>query len=289
VPSFAKLLLALDHAAAGLRQREIQVDDHRIVYAEGGRGETVLLVHGFGSDQSCWNRVAKSLTKRFHVVAPDLPGWGSSTRIATASYAYPDQVERVHRIVQELKLDLFHLVGHSMGGGIAARYAARYSDEVITLGLVAAHGIIEPRESELRRAVAERGENWLLVSSPRHFQNLLEHLFVKRPYVPRAVTKYLEQDAIRKCEQNGKIFDDLLRNDPPLIDLLRQIKAPTLVIWGDKDRLIDVSAAEVFKTTIKRAQALILPNCGHMPIIERARECAETYMAFLREQAMARS
>jgi pimeloyl-ACP methyl ester carboxylesterase len=289
VPSFAKLLLALDRAAAGLRQREIQVDEHRIVYAEGGRGETVLLLHGFGSNQGSWNRVAKTLTKTYRVIAPDLPGWGSSTRIATASYASPDQVERVHRMVQELKLERFHLVGHSMGGGIAARYAARYPDEVLTLGLVAARGIIEPHESELRRSVTRGDANWLLVSSPHDFQILLEHLFVRRPHAPRVVIKYLERDAISKCEQNRRIFDDLQGDDPPLLDLLPQIKAPALVIWGDKDRLIDVSAAEVFKTTIKRAQALILPNCGHMPIIERARECAETYMAFLREQAMARS
>jgi pimeloyl-ACP methyl ester carboxylesterase len=251
------------------------------VYAEGGRGETVLLLHGFGSDQSCWNRVAKFLTKRYHVVAPDLPGWGSSTRIPTASYAYPDQVARVHRIVQELKLGRFHLAGHSMGGGIAARYAARYPDEVMTLGLVAAHGIIEPQESELRRSVETRGENWLLVSSHQDFQNLLKHLFVKRPFVPRSVTKYLERDAIAKCEQNRKIFDAILRDDPPLLDLLPQIKAPTLVIWGDHDLLVDVSAAGVFKAKIKRAKLLVLPNCGHMPIVERPRECADAYVAFL--------
>lgn len=281
--AFARFLLTLDRAVAGLRQRNIQVDDHRIVYAEGGRGETVLLLHGFGSDESCWNRVAKFLTKRYHVVAPDLPGWGSSTRIATASYAYPDQVERVHRIVQELKLDRFHLVGHSMGGGIAARYAAQYPDEIITLGLIAAHGIIEPRESGLRHAVEERGENWLLVSSPQDFQNLLKHLFVKRPFVPRSVTKYLQQNAIAKCEQNRKIFEEILRNDPPLVNLLQQIKAPTLIIWGDQDLLVDVSAAEIFKAKIKRSQLLVIPNCGHMPILERPRECVEAYLAFLRK------
>jgi abhydrolase domain-containing protein 6 len=281
--AFARFLLALDRAAAGLRQRKIRVDDHKIVYAEGGRGETVLLLHGFGSDQSCWNRVARFLTKRYRVVAPDLPGWGSSTRIATASYAYPDQVERVHRIVQELKLDRFHLVGHSMGGGIAARYAARYPDEIITLGLIAAHGIIEPRESALRHAVEARGENWLLVSSPQDFQNLLKHLFVKRPFVPRSVTKYLQQQAIAKCEQNRKIFEDILRDDPPLVDLLPQIKSPALVVWGDQDLLVDVSAAEIFRTRIKSAQLLILPNCGHMPIVERAQECAKASLGFLRK------
>jgi abhydrolase domain-containing protein 6 len=281
--AIAKLLLALDRSAAGLRQRAVQVDDHRILYAEGGRGETILLLHGFGAEGSSWNRMAKFLTRRYHVIAPDLPGWGSSTRLTSASYAYPVQVERVHRFVQERKLEHFHLVGHSMGGGIAARYAAKYPDEVTTLGLVAAHGIMEPQESGLRRAVA-RGENWLLVSSPQDFQRLMDHLFVERPYAPRVVVKYLERQAISKCEQNRRIFDSLQLNDPPLAALLPKIRAATLVLWGEKDELIDVSAVEIFKSGINRAQALVLPNTGHMPLVDHGRQCAEAYLAFLGDQ-----
>src|SRR5258708_29028031 len=277
----AKLLLALDRSAAGLRQHEIQVDDHRIVYSDGGHGETVLLLHGFGAESGNWNRMAKFLTKKYRVIVPCLPGWGTSTRLPDASYAYPEQVERVHRFVQEMKLTRFHLVGHSMGGGIAARYAARYHDEVATLGLIAAHGLIEPNASTLRRAVEQHGENWLLVKSPQDFETLMTHLFVKRPYAPRVVVKYLEQDAIRKCEQNRKIFDDLQKNHPPLLDQLAKIQAPALVIWGDHDELVDGSAEEVFKRGIKSAEVLILKNSGHMPLVENPRECADAYLAFL--------
>src|SRR6266404_4850072 len=216
----AGFFLALDRSAAGLRLREIQVDDHKIKYAEGGRGETVLLLHGFGAESGNWNRMAKFLTKKYRVIVPCLPGWGRSTRLTNASYAYPEQVERLHRFVQEMKLTRFHLAGHSMGGGIAARYATRYPEEVVTLGLIAAHGLIEPNACALRRAL-ERGDgNWLLVKSPEDFETLMTHLFVKRPYAPRVVVKYLEQDAVRKCGQNRKIFDDLQTNDPPLIDQL---------------------------------------------------------------------
>ncbi len=280
----AKLLLALDRSAAGLRQHEIQVDDHRIVYSDGGHGETVLLLHGFGAESGNWNRVAKFLTKTYRVIVPCLPGWGTSTRLPDASYAYPEQVERVHRFVQQMKLTRFHLAGHSMGGGIATRYAARYHDEVATLGLIAAHGLIEPNASTLRRAVEQHGENWLLVKSPQDFETLMTHLFVKRPYAPRVVVKYLEQDAIRKCEQNRKIFDDLQTNNPPLSEQLAKIQAPTLVIWGDHDELVDVSATDVFKRGIKRVQVLILKNSGHMPLVENPHECADAYLAFLGEQ-----
>ena len=282
--TIARMLLALDRAGAGLRQHEIQVDDHRIVYSDGGKGETVLLLHGFGAESGSWNRAAKFLTKSYRVIVPCLPGWGTSTRLAGASYAYPEQVERVHRFVQEMKLTRFHLAGHSMGGGIATRYAARYPGEVATLGLIAAHGLIEPNPCALRCAL-ERGEqNWLVVRSHQDFETLMTHLFVKRPYAPRVVVKYLEQDAIRKCEQNRKIFDGLQKNDPPLIDQLAKIQAPALVIWGDHDELVDVSATEVFKRGIRSSQVLILKNSGHMPLVENPRECAEAYLAFLGEQ-----
>src|SRR5258708_17164092 len=248
--AIARMLLAVDRAGAGLRQREIQVDDRMTVDSEGGYGDPILLLHGFGAESGSRNHVAKFLTKRYHVIAPNLPGWGTSPRLPDASYAYPEQVERVHRFVQQMKLTRFHLVGHSMGGGIATRYAAGYQDEVGTLGLIAAHGVIEPNASTLRRAVEQHGENWLLVKSPQDFETLMTHLFVKRPYAPRVVVKYLEQDAIRKCEQNRKIFDDLQKNHPPLLDQLAKIQAPALVIWGDHDELVDGSAEEVFKRGI---------------------------------------
>ena len=282
--AIAKLLLALDRAGAGLRQHEIQVDDHRIVYSDGGHGETVLLLHGFGAESGSWNRMAKFLTKSCRVIVPCLPGWGTSTRLPDASYAYPDQVERVHRFVEEMKLTRFHLAGHSMGGGIAARYAARYPDEVATLGLIAAHGLIEPNPCALRRALERGEENWLLVDSRQDFETLMTHLFVKRPYAPRVVVKYLEEDAIRKCEHNRKIFDDLQKNDPPLVDQLAKIQAAALVLWGDHDELVDVSATDVFRGGIKRCQVLILKNSGHMPLVENPRECADAYMAFLSQQ-----
>ncbi|HLY98516.1 MAG TPA: alpha/beta hydrolase [Candidatus Angelobacter sp.] len=279
----ASFFLALDRSAAGLRLREIQVDDHKIKYAEGGRGEAVLLLHGFGAESGNWNRMAKRLTRHYRVIAPDLPGWGRSTRLEDGSYGYPVQVERIHRLVQELGLTRFHLMGHSMGGGIAARYAAKYPDEVMTLGLMAAHGLVEPRESAIRRAIAG-GENWLLVSSPQDFQRLVDHLFIHRPPAPRAVVQYLMRQAISRREKNRQIFADMHSTDSPLIDILPQIKAPTLLIWGDEDMLVDVSAVEVFKEKISHAKALVL-HSGHMPLVEHGRECAEAYLAFLDEQA----
>ena len=142
--NLATMLIGLERFTSGLKRHVIQVGDHRIVYSEGGQGEPVVLLHGFGASADSWNRFAKPLTKHYRVIAPDQPGWGASTRLETASYAYPAQVERLHQFLSALGLKRVHLIGHSMGGFIASAYAARYPDEVITLGLIAPHGMVEP-------------------------------------------------------------------------------------------------------------------------------------------------
>jgi pimeloyl-ACP methyl ester carboxylesterase len=266
---------------AGVKRHVVQVGDHRIVYSEGGRGgETLLLLHGFGASGDSWNRLAAGLTKKYRVVAPDLPGWGASTRIESASYGYPAQLERLHNLVQELKLDRFHLAGHSMGGFLASAYAAEFPDKVITLGLVCPHGMTEPQPSDLARSV-EQGDNWLVVSSLAGFERLLDNLFVKRPYIPGALIKYLAALAVRNSAKSQQIFAELQQNNPPLIARLPQIQAPALVVWGDQDRVIHVSCAELFGKSIKRAAVMIIPGCGHMPLTEKLKSWTKLYLAFL--------
>lgn len=280
--NLALMAIGLERFVSGLRRRSLQVGDHRVVYSEGGKGTPVLLVHGFGASADSWNPMAARLRKHCRIVAPDLPGWGESTRLEAASYAYPAQVERLHQFAQALGLRRFHLIGHSMGGFISSAYAARYPDEVISLGLVAPHGVAEPQPGDLARSVA-RGDNWLVVSSLPAFDRLYENLFVKPPFAPRFVLRYLAEQAVSRSAKSGQIFDELQTNNPPLVERLGQIMAPTLIVWGDQDRLIHVSSAEVFRKAIKNSDVLILHNSGHMPLIENAAECASALLELFKK------
>jgi abhydrolase domain-containing protein 6 len=279
--SLATMLIGIERRMAGLRRKSVHVADHRIVYSEGGErnAETVVLVHGFSSSADGWNRLAGQLTKRYHVIAPDLPGWGESTRIESAFYGYPAQVERLHQFLEQLGLKRFHLAGHSMGGGISAKYAVLYPGQVITLGLIAPHGVAEPEESELSRCVA-KGDNWLVVSSMEGFERLMQNLFVKRPFVPRSVLKYLAEQTISRSAKSQRIFDEI-HSSTPLLEELKQIKASTLIVWGDDDKLIHVSAADLFRNSIQNSEVLIMHQTGHMPLLENVRQCGAAYLAFI--------
>jgi pimeloyl-ACP methyl ester carboxylesterase len=278
------MLIGIERRMAGVRQKAVQAGDHRVVYSEGGERnpETVVLVHGFSASADSWNRLAGQLTKCYHVIAPDLPGWGDSTRIDSASYAYPAQIERLHGFVEQLGVRQFHLVGHSMGGGISARYAALYPNQVITLGLIAPHGLQEPEQSELARCVAQ-GDNWLVISSMEGFERLMKNLFVKRPFVPRPVLRYLAEQTISRSAKTQRIFDEI-NSSTPLLEELKQIKAPTFIVWGDDDKLIHVSAAEVFRNAIQNSEVLIMKQTGHMPLLEDVRQCGAGYIAFIEKR-----
>jgi pimeloyl-ACP methyl ester carboxylesterase len=279
------MLIGLERSLGGLHRKSVQVGDHRIVYSEGGRkhAEILVLVHGFNGSADSWNRMAGKFTRRYHVIAPDLPGWGASTRIDSASYGYPAQVDRLHQFLAQLGIRRFHLMGHSMGGGISARYAAEHADEVITLGLMAPHGMVEPQQSELARCI-EKGDNWLVVSSRPGFDRLMNNLFVKRPFIPGTVLKYLAQVMAGGSSKTDEIFAEIQKNEPPLAEQLTKIKAPVFIIWGDQDKLVHVSAAELFRKGIANSETLILKHTGHMPLMENMKQCSTAYLAFLEKR-----
>jgi abhydrolase domain-containing protein 6 len=280
MPNLATMLITLERLNAGFRRRSLQIGDHRVVYSEGGKGEVVVLVHGFGSSRDSWNRFAGRLTKQYRVIAPDMPGWGESSRIETESYGYPKQVQRLREFITALGLGRVHLIGHSMGGFISSAYAAQYPDDVITLGLIAPHGVAEPEPSELFRDVA-KGDNWLVASSLPEFERLLDKVFGKRPYIPKSVLRQAANRAIAGSTKSAQIFWETQKNDPPLEARLSQIKAPALIIWGDQDRVLHVSCAEVFRRGISNSEVLLLPGSGHMPLIENARQCATAWLKFV--------
>lgn len=265
---------------AGLHTDNIQVDDHNIHYAIGGDGETVLMLHGFGADLYSWPRMARSLTDHYRIVAPDLPGFGQSSQVATDSYDIPHQVERLRQFMDRLGLKQVHLVGNSMGGWIAADFAARYPERVLTLTLIDTGGITTPRPSGLMKAL-DAGKNPLVVRNEADFDHLLGLVFYRMPPLPAPLKRYFAQQAIAHAAFNDKIFNDLKGHYLALEPLLPMLKMPTLVIWGAHDHIIDPTAVRVLQAGLPDATVKIL-NTGHAPMLEAPRETAETFQNFLK-------
>ena len=269
--------------SAGLVRKEIQVDSHRIVYLEGGHGESVLLLHGFSANKDNWSHFSKRLTGNYHVIIPDLAGFGESTKRFDENYSIDSQERDLDRLVEVLKLERFHLAGNSMGGTIAAVYAARFPQRIWTLALLAPGGLKTAKKSKFSRQV-RKGVNPLKIDSPDDLEKAIGFLFVKPPSIPGPFKKALVARARADREFNAKIMKDLLDEGLILEPYLPMIQVPVCIIWGDKDRILDVSGASVLEKGLKNHQTVIMKETGHVPMMEKSAETAEAYMSFLKKQ-----
>jgi pimeloyl-ACP methyl ester carboxylesterase len=205
-----------------------------------------------------------------------------SSRPETESYTIRDQAFRLDPIVAALGLDSFHLAGNSMGGAIAGRYAAEFPDKVRTLALVNTGGIAScPKKSELSKQL-EEGKNSLLLETPEDFEKMLAFVFVRPPWIPGPVKAHLARQAIERRSFNEKVFRQIHAEGSDLEPELSRIRARTLILWGDQDRLIDVSCTEVLEKGLADSTTAILKDCGHAPMIERPEETARLYLGFLK-------
>ena len=278
-----KLLLQAERSAAGLKQHRLEVEGLTIEYLEGGQGDVVLLLHGFGANKDNWTRISKHLTPHFRVIAPDLPGFGESSRPPGLNYTIAAQADRAHAFMRALGLSRFHLGGSSMGGYIAGVYAAQYPGNVISLWLVAPGGVVSAEPSEMHRQLSAGKSNPLVVESVEEYRHLIDFIFVRKPFIPGPMLKELAKDAIKNRPLNQKIWMQILETSKKtgLEDAFNGSMVPALVLWGDSDRALHVSGAKILDSVMPNAQVAILENVGHLPMIEKPKETADSYLRFL--------
>ena len=270
----------MQYSGAGLVRKEMTVDNHRIVYFEGGSGsETFVLIHGLGADKTHWIQLAKNLPG-YHFIIPDLPGFGESSKLQTEKYDVESQVGRLDKFLVKLGLKKFYIAGNSMGGNISALYAVKYPDKTKALILLDNLGINSPEKSEIEKLI-RIGENPLVVKNRDGFKKLMKALFVKEPYIPYPLQKVLADRAVKNGDFIEKVFKDLIDYPVMLERHLAAISMPTLIIWGDKDQLLDVSSVQVLEKGIKNHTTRILKDCGHLPMMERPVETAGYIKAFI--------
>ena len=268
---------------ANLTVKSIDIPDFKIVYAEGGTGDTIIMVHGFGADKTVWFKFAKYFTPNYRVIIPDLPGFGDSSKPENAKYNVMSQVERLNFFAKELKLTKFHLVGNSMGGNISGNFAADYPEMVNTLALFDSGGVKPPAKSELVLNL-EKGINPLVVTNVNDIDKYLQFVFVKPPQWPSYMKEYIAKRQVEAAPLNKKIFKDYMTDGLILQSKLNKITAPTLIVWGDTDRVLSISAVPIFEKNIKNSKSVIIKECGHAPMYEKPAETASIYQDFLKGQ-----
>lgn len=280
--------LTQQRAAAGLKSRTLKVGDVTWTYSEGGSAQNppVLLIHGLAGNRDNWNRVAQFLTPYYHVIIPDLPASGETHIPANFDVSVPNVTQQLRQFAEVLNItEKLNLAGHSLGGSIATVYAAQYPFDTQSLFLLNSAGIY--RNASTKYAKNPDILKNLIVSRPGDLDDVLSTIMLNPPSVPYALKKAQESILISQADQPRKVIDQVVAlnkiyTPESFARLTSAVEAPTLILWGKQDKIINVEAAEELKSLLKRAEApVILNNVGHVPMLEADRLVAQHYLPFL--------
>lgn len=232
-------------------------------YIEGGSGEPLVFLHGAGG-VTVDDPFLKALAEKHHVYAPLLPGYGDSEE-APELRDMLDITLHTWDVVDALGLKDPILVGHSMGGMIAAEMAAVQPNDVTRLALIAPAGLWMDDHP-----IAD-----LFATMPYEMPQLLFHDAAAGAAIltagrnvedPNFLQTYLVQNA-RQLGMAGRILFPIPERG--LAGRLHRIKARTVIVWGDSDRLIPPVYAHPFRKGIAGAELVSIPEAGHMVILEK--------------------
>ena len=254
----------------------------KMVYAENDNvtGEPLLLIHGFGGNKDNFTRIARHL-EGYHLIIPDLLGFGESSKPMTADYRSEAQATRLHELLQAKGLaSNIHVGGNSMGGAISVAYAAKYPKEVKSLWLVDSGGFWSAGiHDSLKNATLEN--NPLLVNNKEDFYDLYDYVMYKPPYIPKSVKAVFAQERLANQELHANILQQIVTdNVEERAKVIAKYNIPTLVVWGEKDQVIKPETVNVIKEIIPQAQVIMMPEIGHVPMIEAVKPSADDYKAF---------
>ncbi|WP_286708052.1 alpha/beta hydrolase [Psychrobacter sp. UBA2514] len=254
----------------------------KLVYAENANltGEPLLLIHGFGGNKDNFTRIADEL-EDYHLIIPDLLGFGESSKPMSADYRSQAQATRLHELLQAKGLaSNIHIGGNSMGGAISVAYAAKYPKDVKSLWLVDSAGFWSAGvPKSLEGATLEN--NPLLINSKEDFYKMYDFVMYKPPYLPKSVKAVFAQERINNKELDTKILEQIVTdNVEERAQIIADYKIPTLVVWGEKDQVIKPETVNVIKDIIPQAQVIMMEDIGHVPMIEAVEQTAEDYKGF---------
>jgi len=253
--------------------RSVQIFGQTIKYYDVGDGPPVLLVHGLGAEADVWAYCLEPLSQSYRVLALDLLGFGRSSK-PLINYRVETFVEVLDRFLHTLGIPQLSVVGNSMGGWISASFAVRWPERVTKLVLNDAVGIA---------AGAVEVPVDLRPTSLQSMREVLEFMF----YDKNLVTDGLVEAAYEfHLERNdGPTISTMLEVTQKgigfLDDHLSQLRTPTLLVWGDTDRVSPLSVAENFQRLIRCANLEIIPQCGHIPPLEKPQELVGQISRFL--------
>lgn len=273
---------------AGLQAATIRLSFGEIAYLHRGfaskhehkKAPTVIMLHGAGADKESWLRFAQKLPAHYQLIIPDLPAHGDSGYDSSYDYGIQSQSERLAEFIRHFKLQQVHLVGNSMGGAIAMRLAHLTPDTFQSLCLIDTAGA-ESEKGWLQLETMRTGKNPMMeINSVDDYKTMMQIGMSKPPYIPSVFLPLLAKKRIDRKTQDAHVMRDIVL-DMDQRQILDQLLLPTLIVWGALDKIMHVNDANFLAQKLHNCETLIIPDVGHVPMVEAPTLVAQRYAEFL--------
>jgi pimeloyl-ACP methyl ester carboxylesterase len=247
-----------------------------IRYYDVGSGSPLVLLHGVGGDADDWAFCLDALASSHRVVALDLLGFGRSAK-PPIDYTISGYVEMLGRFLRTFGLERVALVGHSLGGWIAAAFALASPQACDKLVLVDSAGVW----GEMTALPVD-----LHVSTLAHMREIFQFLFYDKRLatdglIELAYSQHLERGdgyTIRSILENTRDGRERLDDEDERISALT---VPTLIVWGENDAMIPLPIGQRMHELVRDSKLEVIPQCGHMPNLEKPSELVRHVLEFM--------
>ena len=257
-----------------IHSKQMKVGGLDIHYVTGGQGEPLIVIHGGANGAGAWKENLVELSRNYTIYVPDLPGFGRSQPMDGDCYI-PELVEFVDGFSLELGLKSFHLMGHSLGGGIALSYVLKFPHKIKKLVLIGSMCLgreIALWVRFLSSSVFCRSIGVAIFGIFRTVKWVAERLFDGVEFViPFS----------RASVGLGSSLTTIKEQTTVLINRLSEIMVPTLVIWGAKDLILPVKQAYAAAQLIPVCQVKVFEDGGHSVFRENIPEFSQLLTGFL--------
>lgn len=262
----------------------LKVGDINISYISEGSGDVILFIHGLSGCKEEWEYTIPYFADNYKAIAIDLPGSGHSDK-PLVEYTIDFYSDSVKGFLDEMEIEKAIIVGNSMGGLVSQSLTLKYPEKVDKLILVDSAGINPMRG----RAQTSLSLNTDAISKQKGFSPAMIKMTKKMLFykpcdaldtiIERAISDLKRDDHPEAFRAILSSMENIVKAD--LSERLGEINQPTLIVWGENDKLMGPKVAEILEGKIRGSEVVIISECGHCPMLEKPDEFNSFVFSFL--------
>jgi pimeloyl-ACP methyl ester carboxylesterase len=260
--------------------KELLYQNKKIFYRIVGSGKPVILIHGFGEDGEIWNNQVNYLKDKFKIIIPDLPGSGKSEMIDYMSME--GMAEVIHSIIRQEDINACTVIGHSMGGYTTLAFAENCPKYLSAFGLFHSTAYADNDE---KKSIRRKGIEFINRHGAFEFlKTTIHNLFSPKTKDehPELITEFINRQHNFSAEALVSYYVAMMKR-PDRTEMLQNAKLPVLFIMGKYDNAVTLEDSLQQCHLPKKSYIHILPNSGHMGMLEEKDRCNEILDKFLLE------